>query len=116
MADKRRLRPHQLSDNTRRQLIAEFRDVIDAHPDLELAIRLILDSAADPDGVVRITDDVNRQLVDLIADDRFTTVARKTGRALHDEPAARGQRSPERAGPLLLMALIDMDGGDAEFR
>jgi hypothetical protein len=116
MAGRRPRRPHELSDSTRRKLIAEFRRVFDEHPDLELAIRSIIDSAADTDGAVHITDEVDRQLVNLIADARFNTVARMVGRALRDESAARGERPPEQGGPLLLFALIAMDGGEAEFR
>ncbi|MBU8820450.1 hypothetical protein KL864_31740 [Mycolicibacterium goodii] len=116
MAARSPLRLNEISESILRQLIAEYRQVLDEHPDLELAIRSILDSAVGADGAVHITDEVDRQLVDLIADARFNKVARETGRALRDELAARGQRSPQRAGPLLLMALIDMDGDEAEFR
>jgi hypothetical protein len=110
------LDPHQLDDSTRRQLIVEFQRVIEEHPDLELATWSILDGTRDTDGVVHLTDEVDRQMINLIADARFDTVARKVGRALGDAPAARGERPPERGGPLLLLGLIEMDGGDAEFR
>ncbi|MFV8227366.1 hypothetical protein [Mycolicibacterium fortuitum] len=117
MADGRRpLSPNDLADSTRRQLIAEFRQVLTEHPDLEFALRAILDSAVGADGAVHITNEVDSQMVTLVADPRFNTVARKTGRALHDEPAARGERPPTRCGALLMFGLIEMDGGEAEFR
>lgn len=109
-------RPHELSNSARRNLIAGFRRVLDEHPDLELAIRSVLDRATDTDGAVHVTDEVDRQLVGLMAETRLNTMARKVGRALHDEPAARGERPPEHGGPLLLLALIEMDCNGAEFR
>lgn len=65
---------------------------------------------------MHVTDEVDSQMVTLIAHTRFNTVARKAGRALRDEPAARGERPPEGCGALLMFGLIEMDGGEAEFR
>lgn len=78
-------------------------------------MRSIVAAATDADGVVHITDGVDDQLVGLMADARLTAAARRAGRALHDPPAARGERPPTRGGPLLLLAMVEMDGG-AEFR
>lgn len=112
----RSIRPHQLGKKTFEKLVDALRLVLEAHPDLELSLRVILDNAADGDGVVHLTDQVDAELVAMLADPRFERTARDIGRSLCDDAAARGEQPPVRGGPLLLNALIRMDGAAAEFR